>query len=155
MAWDGGEVTSTDHFQGADKGGDHKTSRKPGRKTTERDGSEPVVDPVLAHVGQQVLAARQRLGLTQEQLAEKAGCAPATVFLVENARRNATIRSLSILAGALGVEVADLFPHSRAAPSSRRSKDVSTAIAVEMSRAREALSRIGRLAQESDDEDKG
>ncbi len=70
-------------------------------------------DELLVYVGQQVLAARQRLGLSQEQLAEKAGCAPATVFLVENARRNATIRSLSVLATALGVEVAELSPDRR------------------------------------------
>jgi transcriptional regulator with XRE-family HTH domain len=107
----------------------------------------------LAHVGQQVLAARQRLGLTQEQLAEKAGCAAATVFLVENARRNATIRSLSILAGALGIEVADLFPRSRAASSTPRSRGSAAAIADEVSRAREALGRIERLVQEVDDDE--
>jgi transcriptional regulator with XRE-family HTH domain len=147
-------VVSTDHFKAADKEAGHAISRKPGRKAAERDGSEVSADPVLAHVGQQVLAARQRLGLTQEQLAEKAGCAAATVFLVENARRNATIRSLSTLAGALGVEVADLFPRSGAASTKRRFKGSTTAIADEVSRAREALSRIERLAQEFDDEDK-
>src|SRR5262245_45199112 len=102
--WDGSGVASTDLVRTAEDGTDRGTARRPGRRTVERDASVSGTDPVLAHVGQQVLAARQRLGLTQEQLAEKAGCAAATVFLVENARRNATIRSLSILAGALGVE---------------------------------------------------
>lgn len=148
----GGEYQS---FQAGDKVADHATSRKPRRKAVEPDPSEPSVDPVLVHVGHQVLAARKRLGLTQEQLAEKAGCAAATVFLVENARRNATIRSLFILAGALGVEVADLFPRSAAASSKRRGKGLAMAMADEVSRAREALSRIERLAQEVDDEDGG
>ena len=148
-------MASTDHVKTANKVTDRRTSRKPGRMSAERDASESNADPVLVHVGQQVLAARQHLGLTQEQLAEKAGCAATTVFLVENARRNATIRSLSILASALGVEVADLFPRSRTAPSKRRSKGSAAIIADEVSHAREALSRIERLAQEFDDEDQG
>ena len=99
--------------------------------------------------------ARQRLGLTQEQLAVKAGCAAATVFLVENARRNATIRSLSILADALGVDVGDLFPRSRAVSSKWHGTGLAMAMADELRRAREALSRIERLAQEVDGEDAG
>jgi len=154
-ARDGSGVASTDRAKTTDKGTDPGTTRRPGRKTAERNASESIADPVLAHVGQQVLAARQRLGLTQEQLAEKAGCAAATVFLVENARRNATIRSLSILAGALGVEVADLFPRSRAASLKPRSRGSAAAIADEVSRVREALGRIERLAQECDDEERG
>lgn len=152
-ARDGSGVVSTDGAKTADKGTDRGTARRLGRKAAERNASESNADPVLAHVGQQVLAARQRLGLTQEQLAEKAGCAAATVFLVENARRNATIRSLSILAGALGVDVADLFPRSRAASSKPRSSGSAAAIADEVSRVREALGRIDRLVHEVDDSD--
>jgi transcriptional regulator with XRE-family HTH domain len=99
----------------------------------------------LVYVGQQVLAARQRLGLTQEQLAEKAGCAPATVFLLENARRNATIRSLSALASALGVEVAELFPRSKAAKPNARASAISKAMFEELERAQDALRRIENL----------
>lgn len=105
-------------------------------------------DELLVYVGQQVLAARQRLGLSQEQLAEKAGCAPATVFLVENARRNATIRSLSVLATALGVEVAELFPRSKAAKPSARASAVSQAISEEVGRAQDALLRIEHLVHQ-------
>ena len=91
--------------------------------------------------------ARQRLGLTHEQLAIKAGCAAATVFLVD-ARRNATIGSLSIPADALGVGVTDLFPRSRAVSSKPNGTGLARAMADEISRAREALNRIERLAQE-------
>jgi transcriptional regulator with XRE-family HTH domain len=108
---------------------------------TPRSGS----DTLLVYVGQQVLAARQRLGLTQEQLAEKAGCAPATVFLLENARRNATIRSLSVLASALGVEVAELFPRSKAAKPSARASSISKAMSEELERAQDALRRMEHL----------
>ena len=105
-------------------------------------------DELLVYVGQQVLAARQRLGLSQEQLAKKAGCAPATVFLVENARRNATIRSLSVLATALGVEVAELFPRSKAAKPSARASAVSRAMSEEVGRAQDALPRIEHLVHQ-------
>jgi len=106
---------------------------------------------LLVYVGQQVLGARQRLGLTQEQLAEKAGCAPATVFLVENARRNVTIRSLSVLAAALGVEVAELFPRPKTATPNARASDISRAMAKEVETAQEALRRIERLAHQVDE----
>jgi transcriptional regulator with XRE-family HTH domain len=121
------------------------------KKRKEESGAitpEPGRDELLVYVGQQVLAARRRLGLSQEQLAEKAGCAPATVFLVENARRNATIRSLSVLATALGVEVAELFPRSNAAKPSERTSAVSRAISEEVVRAQDALLRIEHLVHQ-------
>ena len=121
------------------------------KKRKEESGAitpEPGRDELLVYVGQQVLAARRRLGLSQEQLAEKAGCAPATVFLVENARRNATIRSLSVLATALGVEVAELFPRSKAAKPSARASAVSRAMSEEVGRAQDALLRIEHLVHQ-------
>jgi XRE family transcriptional regulator, regulator of sulfur utilization len=112
-------------------------------------------DTLLVYVGQQVLAARQRLGLTQEQLAEKAGCAPATVFLLENARRNATIRSLSVLATALGVEVAELFPRSNATKPNARATAISKAMSEELERAQDALRRIEHLVHHVDEATEG
>jgi transcriptional regulator with XRE-family HTH domain len=108
-------------------------------------------DALLVYVGQQVLVARQRLGLTQEQLAEKAGCAAATVFLVENARRNATIRSLSVLAAALGVEVAELFPRSKADAPHTRAGSISREMVEEVGRAQEALRKIEDLVRQVGD----
>ena len=127
-----------------------RASRKPRRRAADSVPPDAGDDLVLLHVGKQVLAARQRLGLTQEQLAEKAGCAPATVFLVENARRNATIRSLSVLAAALDVDVADLFPRSKVANSKSRATLIAKTVAEEVGRAREALSRIEHLAHQMD-----
>jgi hypothetical protein len=39
---------------------------------------QKVEDPLLKFVASQVVSARQKLGITQDQLAEKAGCAPLT-----------------------------------------------------------------------------
>ena len=107
-------------------------------------------DALLVYVGRQVSAARQRLGLTQEELAKKAGCAPATVFLVENARRNATLRSLSVLAKALDLEIAELFPRSKAATLKVRASGIARAMSEEVGRAQDALRRIEDLAHQVD-----
>ena len=126
-------------------------SRKPARKQADAISPGSSRDVLLVYVGRQVFAARQRLGLTQEQLAEKARCGPATVFLVENARRNVTIRSLSVLAAALGMEVAELFPRPKSATPSARADGISRAMAEEVGRAQEALRRIERLAHQIDE----
>ena len=126
-------------------------SRKPPQKETDAISPGSSSNVLLVYVGRQVLGARQRLGLTQEQLAEKAGCAPATVFLIENARRNVTIRSLSVLAAALGVEVAELFPRPKTTTRNARASDISRAMAKEVETAQEALRRIERLAHQVDE----
>ena len=53
-------------------------------------------------------AARQRLGLTQRQLASRAGLGQGTICKLENLSRGAYPQSLQKLAGALGVTPADL-----------------------------------------------
>jgi transcriptional regulator with XRE-family HTH domain len=52
--------------------------------------------------------ARQRLGLTQRQLATRAGLGQGTVSKLETLRRGAYPQSLQKLAAALGVPPADL-----------------------------------------------
>lgn len=123
------------------------------KKNEEPDAINPESgsDALLVYVGQQVLVARQRLGLTQEQLAKKAGCAPATVFLVENARRNATVRSLSVLAKALGLEIAELFPRLKAATPNPRASGIARAMSEELGRAQDALRRIEDLVHRVDE----
>jgi len=143
-------VTVPNQSDAADAIGGKLGSRKPVRKEAGAINPGSSSDALLVYVGQQVLAARQRLGLTQEQLAEKARCGPATVFLVENARRNVTIRSLSVLAAALGMEVAELFPRPKAATANARASGISRAMAEEVERAQEALRRIERLAHQVD-----
>ena len=126
-------------------------SRKPAGNEADAVNPGSSSDALLVYVGQRVLAARQRLGLTQEQLAEKARCGPATVFLVENARRNVTIRSLSVLAAALGMEVAELFPRPNTDAANARASDISRAMVEEVERAQEALRKIGRLVRQVDE----
>ena len=52
--------------------------------------------------------ARQRLGLTQRQLAARAGTGQQTICKLETLRRGAYPRTLQKLAAALGVTPADL-----------------------------------------------
>jgi DNA-binding XRE family transcriptional regulator len=53
--------------------------------------------------------ARQRLGLTQRQLAARAGTGQHTICLLENLTRGAYPQTLQKLAAALGVTPADLL----------------------------------------------
>ncbi len=52
--------------------------------------------------------ARQRLGLTQRQLASLAGTGQHTICKLENLQRGAYPQTLQKLAGALGISPADL-----------------------------------------------
>jgi transcriptional regulator with XRE-family HTH domain len=52
--------------------------------------------------------ARQRLGLTQRQLASRAGTGQGTICKLETRQRGAYPQTLQKLAGALGVSPADL-----------------------------------------------
>lgn len=45
---------------------------------------------------------RQQVGMTQQELAEKADLPRATIVRVESGRRNATLETLMNMAGALG-----------------------------------------------------
>lgn len=60
-------------------------------------------------LGRVIRAARKRLGLSQEQLAEKAGCDRQSVNRVENARTSPSIHSLWMLADALDVPASELL----------------------------------------------
>lgn len=61
-------------------------------------------------VGQEVKRLREARGWIQAKLAVEAGMAPSAVNQIENGKRSPSANSLNKLAGALGVEVADLFP---------------------------------------------
>ncbi len=60
--------------------------------------------------GQLIRAARVKAGLTQQQLADRLGCAQPTVAQVEADRSGITLDRLGRLAEALGVPVTDLVP---------------------------------------------
>lgn len=55
---------------------------------------------------------RKSRGLSQEQLAEKAGVNQATISKIERGDGNPTLEMINALAAALDVETADLFTRS-------------------------------------------
>lgn len=59
--------------------------------------------------GEVVRARRKSLGLSQEKLAEKAGCDRQSINRVENAAYSPSLDRLFKLADALGVSMSDLF----------------------------------------------
>jgi transcriptional regulator with XRE-family HTH domain len=61
-------------------------------------------------IGEEVRRQREALGLTGAQLAARAGLAPSAVSQIETGKRTPSSISVIKLAGALGIEVGDLFP---------------------------------------------
>jgi transcriptional regulator with XRE-family HTH domain len=61
-------------------------------------------------VGHEVKRLREERGWSQAKLAVEANMSVSGVSMIENGQRNLTTTTLAKLAGALGVEVADLFP---------------------------------------------
>ncbi len=67
-------------------------------------------------------------GLTQEEVAERAGMATSTLSRLESGARRLALDHLTPLAGALGVEVGDLLaPATRRPPRPRAARGSSTA----------------------------
>jgi transcriptional regulator with XRE-family HTH domain len=66
-------------------------------------------DDSLLRFGRRVRALRERVGLSQEQLAAKAGIHRTYVGGVERGERNLGLKNVFRIARALGVPVADLF----------------------------------------------
>lgn len=67
-------------------------------------------------VGQRLRTERRARGLTQAELAERAGIALETVSRIEQGHTRPTIRTLDKIAGALGIPVRDLFSGEDATP---------------------------------------
>ena len=63
---------------------------------------------VLAELGNRILLARQQLGLTQEDLADRAGISVTFCGQIERGRRNPTFVVVYRIAAALETTVADL-----------------------------------------------
>ncbi len=73
---------------------------------------EPVSDMVLVGLTG-VRELRLGQGLSQEDLADRAGPHRTAVSFIERAQRSATLETVARLASALGVEPADLMPKLR------------------------------------------
>ena len=63
----------------------------------------------LIEFGKKVQDLRKQLGLSQEELAYKAGFHRTYVGMIERGERNITLNNLKKLATALGIEIKDLF----------------------------------------------
>lgn len=61
-------------------------------------------DPFLVRVGECIAEVRRRVGLTQEQLAERLDVIPRVVQKIESGRTNLTLRTVARIADALGVD---------------------------------------------------
>lgn len=70
----------------------------------------PYEERVLRLVGRRLSALRDAAGLTQMNLAAKAGLHYTYIGQIENGRRNLALLNLYSLAAALEVEVGDLLP---------------------------------------------
>jgi transcriptional regulator with XRE-family HTH domain len=76
---------------------------------------------VKQHVGLRVKAARQRLGLTQEQLAESVDKTVETISNIERGHSLTSIETLQLISGKLDLPLAELFEGlERARPNHRR-----------------------------------
>ena len=64
---------------------------------------------LLKEFGQKVQQRRKELGISQEELAYRAGFHRTYIGMIERAERNITLSNLKRLADALGVELKDLF----------------------------------------------
>ena len=65
-------------------------------------------------VGREVKRLREERGWSRTKLAAEADMSASGVTMIENGQRNLTTTTLAKLAGALGVEVRDLFPLGQA-----------------------------------------
>ncbi|SER16855.1 DNA-binding transcriptional regulator, XRE-family HTH domain [Neolewinella agarilytica] len=64
---------------------------------------------ILVHFGLRVRELRTQNGMSQEQLAFKAGVHRTYIGMIERAEKNVTLISIEKLANALGVSITTLF----------------------------------------------
>jgi len=64
---------------------------------------------ILIKFGERVREERKKAGLSQEQLAMKAGLHRTYIGMVERAEKNITLENIEKIAKALGLKISDLF----------------------------------------------
>lgn len=74
----------------------------------ESETSKLAALPVGARVGRNLAFYRQRAGLTQQQVADLARVSRATVNLIESGEGDPRVSTIELIAGALGIDPADL-----------------------------------------------
>lgn len=81
------------------------------------------MDPRVVAFGQAVRARRTGLGLTQEQLAERAGLHPNFVSLIERGKTHAALDVVFAVADALETAAATLVGAAETEPARRRRRN--------------------------------
>ncbi len=71
-------------------------------------------------VGQRIRYYRTQLGLSQEKLAEIAGCHPTYIGQLERGEKNATLESIDKVASSLRISLSKLFENLGAEDNSAR-----------------------------------
>jgi len=68
-----------------------------------------MADPLAAEFGATVRFFRAKLGLSQEELAEKCGFHRTYIGQIERGERNPTLRNIAVFANAFNVSISELF----------------------------------------------
>jgi transcriptional regulator with XRE-family HTH domain len=76
---------------------------------------------LLENIGHNIRRLRDEKGWNQTELGFRADTSPSIISLIENGKRNPSTATLAKIAGALGVEVVDLFPKGTRRSSSEPS----------------------------------
>lgn len=98
-------------------------------------------------VGEKLRRLRERLGLTQKEVAEKAGVSYGLIGQIESGRTQSSVTTLSLLAEALGVSPCYFLMDEEEVLEVTRSLSPEVAELLSEPRVREVLSRLGRLGR--------
>lgn len=106
------------------------------------DSLEDETNQILQYIGGRALDGRKRMGLKQSELADRAGLAVGTMFLIEQGRQNLTVKTLVALAQALDCDLHDLLPRDQdGLPSGGTVRACSEGIRQQLAGQREQLAR--------------
>lgn len=64
---------------------------------------------ILVEFGKKVRSERLRLGLSQEELADRAGVHRTYIGMIERAEKNITLENIERIAKALNISIAEFF----------------------------------------------
>ncbi len=79
-----------------------------------------VLSNIAKIVGQRIRNYRTQQGLSQEKLAELAGCHPTYIGQLERGEKNATLESIERIAGSLKISLSELFENIGGENTNRR-----------------------------------
>lgn len=96
-------------------------------------------------VGEKLRRLRERLGLTQKEVAQKAGVSYGLIGQIESGRTQSSVTTLSLLAEALGVSPCYFLMDEEEVLEVTRSLSPEVADLLSEPKVREFLSRVGRL----------